>query len=189
MSDVRAAIRRRIERDPGIHFNELVRELDLATGQTQYHVRRLVRSGDLVAEGLYGRTHYYPTGFDEGERRTLALLRRETARAVVRHLSARGPSRPATVADELDVARSTLEWHVSHLAEQDLVEKRYDERGRVWLHLVHPERTGRLLSRVTPTAPDRLVDRFVRLVDLLLEDATAPERPPGGDADPSASGE
>jgi predicted transcriptional regulator len=177
VSDVRAAIGRRVERDPGIHFNELVRELDLATGQTQYHVRRLVRSGELVAERLYGRTHYYPTGFAERERRTLALLRRETARAVVRHLSERGPSRPAAVADDVGVARSTLEWHVSHLAEQSLVEKRYDERGRVCLHLADPERTGRLLSRVTPTAPDRLVDRFVRLVDLLLEDATGAESP------------
>lgn len=183
MSEVRTGIRRRVERDPGIHFNDLVRELDLATGQVQYHVRRLVRSGDLVTERLYGRTHYYPTDFEEWDRRTLALLRRETTREVVRYLSARGPSHPADAADELGIARSTLEWHVSHLVEQDLVEKCYDDRGRVELELAHPERTGRLLSRVTPTAPDRLVDRFVRLVDLLLEDAGAD----GTGSDPAAS--
>lgn len=170
MSEVRTRIRRRIERDPGIHFNELVRELDLAAGQTQYHVRKLLRSGELVDEHLYGRTHYYPTEFDEWDRRTIALLRRETTRAVVRHLSANEPSRPAAVADDLGIARSTLEWHLGNLTDQGLVEKRYDERGRVELHLVDPERTGRLLSRVTPTAPDRLVDRFMRLVDLLLDD-------------------
>lgn len=175
MSGVRTRIRRRVERDPGIHFNELVRELDLAAGQTQYHLRRLGRSGELVAEPLYGRTHYYPATYDEWDRRTLALLRRETCRDVITHLSEHGPSRPDDVADALGIARSTLEWHLSHLTEQDLVEKRYDDRGRVALHLLHPERTGRLLSRVAPTAPDRLVDRFVRLVDLLLEDAEGAE--------------
>lgn len=169
MSEVRAAIAERVDREPGIHFNELGRELDLATGQVQYHVRRLLRSNELVAEELYGRTHYYPTGFDEWDRRTLALMRRETARAVVHHLSIDGGQPPDAVADALDIARSTLEWHVSHLVEADLVEKRYDDRGRVTLHLVHPERTGQLLARVTPTAPDRLVDRFVRLIDHLLD--------------------
>lgn len=171
MSEVRDRIRRRVRADPGIHFNELVRELDLAAGQTQYHIRRLQRSGELVAEQLYGRTHYYPEEFDEWDRGALALLRRETSRDVVAYLSERGPSSPASVADDLDVARSTVEWHVSHLEEQDLVEKRYDHRNRVTLHLVAPQRTGELLARVTPTVPDRLVDRFGRLVDRLLEDA------------------
>ena len=170
MSEVRSSIARRVRDDPGIHFNELARELDLAAGQTQYHIHRLVRAGDVVAESLYGRTHYYPTGFDDWDRRALALLRRETCRDVLTVLSADGPSRPTDVAEELGIARSTLEWHLSHLTDEDLVEKRYDERGRVELHLVDPGRTGELLSRVTPTAPDRLVDRFMRLVDLLLED-------------------
>lgn len=174
MSEVRSNIRSRVRADPGIHFNELVRELDLAAGQTQYHVRKLVRSDELVSERLYGRTHYYPTAFDPWDRRTLALLRRETCRDVFYFLSEHGPSRPDDVADGLGIARSTLEWHLSHLSEGDLVEKRYDERGHVVLHLVDPERTARLLSRVTPTAPDRLVDRFMRLADLLLEDADRP---------------
>ena len=39
MSDVRRRIERRIADDPGIHVNELVRELDLAAGQVQYHLR------------------------------------------------------------------------------------------------------------------------------------------------------
>lgn len=176
MSETRSQIERRVCDDPGIHFNELVRELDLAAGQVQYHLRKLMRADELVSESLYGRTHYYPTTFDEWDRRTLALLRRETCRDVVTHLSEHGSSRPDDVADALGIARSTLEWHLSHLTEEALVEKRYDERGRVELHLVDSERTGRLLSRVTPTAPDRLVDRFMRLVDLLAEDVEGGER-------------
>ena len=170
MSEVRAQIRERVASDPGIHFNELVRELDLAAGQVQYHVRRLIGSDELVREPLYGRTHYYPATFDAWDRRALAVLRQETCRAVVASLSAHGPSRPDDVATELEIARSTLEWHLTHLAEQELVEKRYDERGRVTVELLEPERTGHLIARVTPTASDRLVDRFIRLVDLLLED-------------------
>lgn len=173
MTEVRNQIRRRVHGDPGIHFNELERELDLATGQTQYHVHRLLRSDEIVSECLYGRTHYYSTEYDQWDRQALGLLRRETCRDVVIYLLARGSADPATVAEELGIARSTLEWHLSHLVECDLVRKEYDERNRVSLHLVEPEQTGELLTHVTPSVADRLVDRFSRLVDSLLEDVEA----------------
>ena len=79
-------------------------------------------------------------------------------------------SDPTSTVDRLGIARSTLEWHLSHPVEKYLVEKRYDRRRAV-IHLVDTERTAGLLSRVTSSAPDRLVYRFLRLVDLLLEDA------------------
>ncbi len=177
MSDVRQNIRRQVCTDPGIHFNELVRELDLAAGQTQYHVRRLLRSEEIVSEELYGRTHYYPDGYDDWDRCALALFRRETCRDVLLYLIEYDGARPNAVADELDIARSTLEYHLSHLVEEELVEKRYGDRNRVTLHLANPERTGELLSRVTPSVSDRLIDRFTRLVDTLLEDADGTPRP------------
>ena len=76
------------------------------------------------------------------------------------------------VADDLDIARSTLEWHAEHLIEQDVVVKRRDERNHVTLALVRPAETSRLLREVTPSSPALMVDRFMRLTDRLLEDAT-----------------
>lgn len=170
MSHQRARIADAITEAPGIHFSELVRRLDLAPGQVQYHVKRLRGRGAVCEERLYGRTHYYPPSYDESERGTIALLRRETARDVVTYLLAEGPSRPGAVAGDLGIARSTLEWHVGRLGEQRLVEKRRDERNRVTLSLPRPEETVRLLAAVEPTLPDRLVDRFDRLVDSLLSE-------------------
>ncbi|PSP85936.1 ArsR family transcriptional regulator [Halobacteriales archaeon QS_1_68_17] len=167
MSETRRRIADRVGEVPGIHFNALVRGLDLAPGQVQYHLRRLSDSGEVVAEQLYGRTHYYPPSFDDWERRTLALFRRETARDVLLSLLADGPRRPAALADDLGVARSTLEWHVDHLVEQDVVEKRPDGDA-LTVALVRPDATAALLVDVRPSLADRLVDRFAGLVDGLL---------------------
>ncbi|WP_436344686.1 winged helix-turn-helix transcriptional regulator [Natronorubrum sp. FCH18a] len=172
MSDTRRQIRAQVRANAGIHFNELVRESAYAPGQIQYHVRRLIDAGELVREECYGQTHYYPPQYDEWERGALALFRRETVREIVVYLIEHEPCRPATVADDLDIARSTLEYHLDHLVERDIVDKRYDERNHVTLALANPERTAPLLSEVTPTVPDRLVDRFTRLVDGLLENAS-----------------
>ncbi|MFC7068278.1 winged helix-turn-helix transcriptional regulator [Halobaculum lipolyticum] len=153
---------------PGIHFNELVRRLDLAPGQAQYHLRRLVRADRVVDEEVSGRTHYFAPDVDPLERRRIALFRRETARDTVVELLD-GPARPAAVADAVGVARSTLEHHLDGLVAAGVVEKRRDARGRVTLALVDPEATARSLSRIEPSVPDRLLDRFTRLVDALLE--------------------
>lgn len=153
---------------PGLHFNELVRRLDLAPGQVQYHLRRLVRADRVVGEEVSGQTHYFDPEINPLERRRVALFRRETARdAVIELLD--GPAPPADVADAVGVARSTLEWHLDGLVDAGVVEKRRDERGRVTLALVEPQATARSIRRIEPSLPDRLLDRFTRLVDALLE--------------------
>lgn len=169
MTETRDVIADYVDENPGVYFNELVRTLDFASGQVQHHIYRLLREGHLVEERLYGRSHYYPEGYDEWERAALALFRQETARHVLVELLADDGARPADVADRVGVARSTLEWHVDHLIEHDLVRKERDERGRVTLHVERPVETATLLAEITPRESDRFVDRFMRLVDLLLE--------------------
>ncbi|MDS0281186.1 winged helix-turn-helix transcriptional regulator [Haloarcula onubensis] len=169
MSETRARIRRRIEREPGIHFRALTRGLELATGQVQYHLGRL---DDITEERVNGRTHYYPPGYDEWERTALALLRRETARDIVAELYDADEARPDAVADRVGVARSTLEYHLDGLVAGGVVRKDRDG-NRVTLSLVRPGETVALLGTVEPSLAERLTDRFERLVDSLLE---PPER-------------
>ncbi len=169
VSETRERIRAHVAANPGVHFRAIARDLDLAIGQVQYHVRRLCRADDLVREAHDGRTHFFTPDVDEPARRQLAVCRRETARDVLAVLAKRGPTPPATVADDLAVARSTLEYHLDGLVDAGLVEKRNDAGG-LDLALTDDEIVARRLDAVAPTAPDRAVDRFARLVDGLLYD-------------------
>jgi predicted transcriptional regulator len=155
---------------PGEHFNALTRGLDLAPGHVQYHLKKLRRQDRIVEEHLYGRTHYYTPAYDTWERGAIAVLRRETARDILFYLLEHGGSKPDAVADTLDIARSTLEWHLDHLVEQDLVEKRRDWNNHVTLIASEPTETVRLLEDVTPSLSDRMLDRFTRLVDNLISE-------------------
>lgn len=163
-----------VEMHPGVHFSELVRELDVAAGQVQYHLQQLLSNGQVVETPLYGRTHYYLPEYDGWERRALVLLRRETAREILLYLLEHGPATPGDVTESLDIARSTLEWHLEHLVEQELIHKRYDDRSRVVLTVAEAERTVQLLTRVVPSTSDRLADRFLRFVDQLFDGGDTP---------------
>ena len=169
MTAVRERVRDHVAANPGVHFNAVVRQLDLAPGQVQHHVRSLRDDGALAVDGFYGRTHYFPPETPEWERAALALARRETARDVLLCLLDTCPSSPSDVAERVGVARSTLEHHVSNFVECGVVEKRRDARNRVTLALTRPQDTVRVLDAVQPSVPERFVDRFERLVDDLLD--------------------
>lgn len=171
MSDTRSRIRNCISQEPGIHFNEITRELDIATGQTQYHLRKLVRAGRLEEESIAGRTHYYLPTFSPWERRTIALLRRESTREIVLFLLRNDPVAPADIAEQLDLARSTVEWHLSRLIKNDIVRKDPAETNpsRNVVRLREKQTVYRLLREIEPNLLDRVVDRFSRLTDELLE--------------------
>lgn len=172
MTDHRRRLEHAITTHPGIHFNGLVRELELARGQVQFHLRHLLGEGSIEQASLYGRTHYFPPGVGAFERGALAVLRRETARDIMVILLDEGPTRPAAVSDALGIARSTLAWHVDHLVEQGLVEKDRSG-GRVTLVPTRATETVRLLAAIEPSLPERMVDRFTRLVDQFLDPETS----------------
>lgn len=157
-----------VRNHPGVHVNALERQLDLASGQVQYHLRRLRERDAVVADERYGRTHYFPPGYSARERRTLALARRETARDLLFLLLEREEEAAGDLSEQLDIARSTLSYHADRLVEADLVEQRRGDDGRIRLSLTAPEETLRLLETIQPSLPDRLLDRFTRLVDDLL---------------------
>lgn len=164
MVDVRHRVCEHVRTNPGVHFNELARNLDIATGQAQYHLRRLVRSDDVVAERIRGQTHYFDPGYDDWERRLLALSRRETTRDFIGLLLDEGRFPAGTVAERLDLARSTVSWHVDTLVDAGIVARSYGDRGRVEVALTRPEETIRLLEAATSLADTR-PDRFGRPVE------------------------
>ncbi|MGM0606148.1 MAG: winged helix-turn-helix transcriptional regulator [Halobacteriota archaeon] len=169
MSETRTRIRSHVESTPGVHFNELVRDLDIATGQAQYHLRRLVRNGAVTRRSILGKTHYYPPRYDPFDEKALALLRRETARDILTVALGDEPVRAPTIASEIDIARSTVSWHLENLESAGIVETTYTTNGTVVVEVVRPDRVRTLLKAVSPSMYDRLVDRFGRLVDEALE--------------------
>lgn len=168
MSDVRDSIQDEIQAVPGIHFNEVVRRLQLAPGQVQYHIRRLIATDEIVKDSLGGRTHYFPQGVPPEDRQAIAVLRRESANAILTLALENGEVRPKHVADRFDLARSTVEYHLERLEATGLIQKGYSPDGTMHVSVPCSDRGEELLSVTDPDMVDRLTDRFDRLVDGLL---------------------
>ncbi len=124
VSDVRDAIVGYLAATPGAHFSKLRDDLQLGTGETQHHLRRL--EDDAVIEhrkdGEYKR--YFPVGrFSDFEQRALGYLRRETPRKMLIALL-RGPEATGSeLAETAGVSRSTISKYATELESAGLLSR------------------------------------------------------------------
>ncbi len=97
-NETREAIRGYLATTPGAHFSKLRDDLQLGTGETQYHLDTLVDDGVIKTRKNGDYRRFYLTGrFSAFEQRALGYLRRRTPRRVVIALL----RDPATSASEI----------------------------------------------------------------------------------------
>ena len=123
-SDVRDAIVGYLAATPGAHFSKLRDDLQLGTGETQHHLRRLEDDGVVEhrKDGEYKR--YFPAGrFSDFEQRALGYLRRETPRQMLIALLRDPKTSGREIAATADVSRSTVSKYAAELEAAGLLSR------------------------------------------------------------------
>lgn len=138
----REAIVGYISMTPGAHFSKIRDDLDLGTGEAQYHLQTLFDRGVIESrrDGEYKR--YFQNGeFSRFEQLALGYLRRQTPRGII--ISAlRDPTVTAsTLASQVEVSPSTISKYTGELREAGLLVESSEYR------LVNPETILVLLVR------------------------------------------
>lgn len=120
----RRRIRALVEEEPGRHFNALRTRLDLSRGQLEHHLRLLLDADLLVETSTTGyRCFFLPGDLDPGLERAAAGLRSLTARCLIQTISDTGGRSLLALAEEVDVAVSTVAYHVDRLEARGLVRR------------------------------------------------------------------
>ena len=147
---------------PGAHFSKIRDDLELGTGETQHHLRRLERDGAVESrkDGDYRR--FFPADrFSEFEQVTLGYLRRETPRGMLVALLEDPDATASEVAARLDVSRSTVSKYASELESAGLLSRAdgyaVENPETVLLLLVrYADSFGEGAARLAERSPDLL---------------------------------
>lgn len=150
-----------VQANPGIHFSQLKRELDMETGLLQHHLRELERYGVLESREYQGKRRVFVAReLDEEEQSILAVLRYETTRRILLYLLEEGPARNSEIAEAVGVTPPTISWHLSNLTDEGVVESLNE--GRTTLYQVtNEELVVQLLVRYQESFLDRAIDRII----------------------------
>ncbi len=123
-SDVRDAITGYVTTTPGAHFSKLRDDLQLGTGETQHHLRRLLEESAVESERDGDYKRFYPAGrFSPFEKRALGYLRRETPRGMVIELLRDPDATASDLADALDVSPATVSKYAAQLEEAGVLSR------------------------------------------------------------------
>ncbi|NIB98704.1 ArsR family transcriptional regulator [Halobacterium sp. R2-5] len=123
-SDVRDAITGYVTTTPGAHFSKLRDDLQLGTGETQHHLRRLLEESAVESERDGDYKRFYPAGrFSPFEKRALGYLRRETPRGMVVELLRDPDATASDLADALDVSPATVSKYAAQLEEAGVLSR------------------------------------------------------------------
>ena len=147
---------------PGAHFSKIRDDLELGTGETQHHLRRLERDGAVESrkDGDYRR--FFPADrFSEFEQVALGYLRRDTSRGMLVALLEDPDATASEVAARLAVSRSTVSKYASELESAGLLSRAdgyaVENPETVLLLLVrYADSFGEGAARLAERSPDLL---------------------------------
>ena len=151
---------RYIKNTPGSHLRKISKELEIALGDTQYHLNTLQKSGSIKSKHMGIYKVYFSVSILEGrDESILAILQQETPRELILYLVEKPGATQGEIADHIGFSSSTINWHMSNLIEIGLVSSQKDKqavryyiKGSVkdiidLLKLYHPKIWNRLSSR------------------------------------------
>jgi DNA-binding transcriptional ArsR family regulator len=118
-----------VRAEPGVSTHRLAESVDFGWSTLMYHLRVLERTEKIVSvrDGRYKRFFDRESGkFANGRKFVVAVLKNEATYAIAQHILARPGITQKELSGLLDLAPSSIHWHVERLASADLLEKRRD---------------------------------------------------------------
>jgi len=154
-----------IKANPGSHLRGIKRELNLAMGVLQYHLRRLEKDQSIISRrrGLYKR-FYKRLDFEVEEQEILGVLFQETERDLLLYLLKTPDATQKELSEFAHISASSTSWHMKRLVEAGLVKSRRQGSFVYYMAKGDPVKILTLLKSYHP----RIWERWAgRLADLL----------------------
>lgn len=157
-NETRQAVYDRVCEVPGSTIADAADAAGVSHSTATYHLERLAEASLVVSLEDGNKRRFFPNAgaYDADERRTLAALENPTTREMLAVLVREGPATRSEIAEALDVAQPTVNWHLERLAGCGLVAED-DAAGR---RLLAADRDGvrcvldRLVGKLSETGYD-----------------------------------
>lgn len=160
--DVRKRVYNCVRKSPGLHFREIQRRTNLATGSVDYHLHFLHKNGLVRTEKAGKFLRYYPTDISYGkeEKELLNLLRQETIRHIIIYIIDHKRVNATKIAEEIGISSSNLSRYLNMLLDKNIITQK--KKGRFRFYSV-PEKEKIISALITHKTSflDKIVDRFI----------------------------
>ena len=128
--DIRRIIYQFILKNPGLHFRELVRRLNIPRSTLEYHLKYLEKKEFLIIKRDSKYNNYFISkDIDKREKNILQIIRIETTRNVLLYVFFMVVASQIELSKELDKHPTTINFHLKRLLKHGIIETVEIENG------------------------------------------------------------
>lgn len=147
-----------VQANPGVHFREIQRDMELQVGQLEFHLNELVKKEALVKEIKTGNARFYVRDkFSHEERKVMNFLRKEVSRDIILYLLENPDSSPTDILKVFTFSGPNLSYHLRRMLKEGIIDFETKGRERVY-HITDPELIETLLVMYRSTLFDKVLD-------------------------------
>ena len=165
MEDIasRKRIYEEIVMNPGLHFRELQRRLNMPTGMLEYHLNVMIKDGVIIVreEGKY-RRFFANTVMSSKERKILGLLSNDIARKIVIFVLENERVNHKKIVEYINLSPSTVSYHLNKLVKNGILKREIVGRENYY-SVVEPKIVAYTIIKHRKSFLDSLVDNFAKI--------------------------
>lgn len=149
-----------IVQNPGLHFREIQRRTNIATGALQYHLDYLKKKNFIREEKQGKFSHFYALQNEEVDSGLMNLLRQESVRKIVIFLMNKRRATLPVISQNVGLGLSTTSFHMQKLLAAEVVLQK-NTNGKLFFYLKDKEGVLGILVQYQKSFLDSLVDNFI----------------------------
>ena len=161
-----------IEKNPGIQFRDIMRQIKLKNGVLSHHLRILEKTESILVERVPRQTRFYPRNFSEEESKVAKALRRNTPRDIIYTLMLNDVDNKkglefSQIVSNVSKSPSTVSLYISQLINDNIVTTTLDFGRKRKYHLSNKQLVDRLIEEHQPTTLEKSVSGFEDMINSL----------------------
>lgn len=149
-----------IVKNPGLHFREIQRRTNIATGALQYHLDYLKKKSFIREEKEGKFSRFYSLNSRGVNSKLMNLLRQDSVRKIILFLMNKRKASLHSISKEVNLGVSTTSFHLQKLISGGVVIEKH-QNGKVFFYLKDKESILLLLFEYKESFLDYLVDNFI----------------------------
>jgi len=160
--DTRSRLYNEIRKSPGLHFRELQRRVNMATGALQYHLDYLEKHALIKSERVENTKRFFAMQAKrlEGEEQIMPFLRQEKTRHLLIAMLSGRKNTIQSLARKTQTPYSTTSRLLDKIVEAGIAQK-VRKRKQIHYTLEKPDSIAQMMVSYRKSFLDEMVDDFV----------------------------
>ena len=148
-----------IKKNPGLHFREIHRRLNIPSSSLEHHLSYMVRNRVIYSKKDGGYTRYFCEPLSKDEQKIISALRHKKLREIVAILNEAEEVKFHDLADFLQISPSILSYYLRYLMDKKIVARK--KVGYENVYFLYDQRAKKIIISYEPRFFSKLAEKAI----------------------------